>query len=121
MNHPIVVVIVDDKASITDLFESYIGILDIPCQLVPFNDSRLALEFVKSHSIDILITDYGMPYVNGLEIIEAAPDGASKIMISGYVPEITAGQLDRLNAKFYEKPVPMKEIGRIILERAARL
>ncbi len=117
MSHPVVVVVVDDKASITDLFESYIGILDLPCKTVSFNDSRDALAYVKSNPVDIIITDYGMPYVSGLELLEASPAGASKIMISGYIPEITADRITSLNATFYEKPVPMKEIGRIIRSR----
>ena len=117
MTHPVVVVIVDDKASITDLFESYIGILDIQCELVTFNDSRLALDYIKSHNIDVVITDFGMPNVSGLELLQAAPATAAKIMISGYVPEVTATQLASLNAIFYEKPVPMKEIGRILIEK----
>lgn len=120
MTRPISIVIVDDKESITDLFESYFNILDISCELHTFNDPVLALEFLKSNSVHVVITDYNMPNVNGLELLSNAPADAVKIMISGYVPEFAEEQLSSLDARFFEKPVPMKEIGRIVMERLSR-
>lgn len=119
MIRPICIVIVDDKESITDLFESYFSILDIPGTLKTFNDPRLAREFILGNAVDVVITDYNMPDVNGLEILQCASDDAAKIMISGYVPEFAEEQLALLGARFYEKPVPMKEIGQIVLDKIA--
>jgi YesN/AraC family two-component response regulator len=64
----------------------------------------------------VLITDYKMPVVNGLQLLEAAPQSAKKILISGYVSEIAQDRIEKLNASFFEKPVPMREIGRLLQE-----
>ena len=112
------VVIVDDKQSITDLFESYIIILELDVDLKIFNDSRKALEYVKVNPLDVLITDFNMPIVNGIDIIEAAPRTAARIMISGYISGVAEDRLTSLKAVFFEKPVPMKAIGKILLDKA---
>ena len=121
MARPISIVIVDDKESITDLFESYFAILNVPGTISSFNDPRLALSFIRNNTVDVIITDYNMPDVNGLELLQNASASSAKIMISGYVPEFAEEQLALLNARFFEKPVPMKEIGQIVLEKIAQL
>jgi hypothetical protein len=55
-----------------------------------------------------------MPKFDGLQLIKLMPPNSTKVLISGYVSEITEGQLNDLKATFFEKPVPMKELGRII-------
>ena len=121
MSRKMHIIIVDDKESITDLFESFISILDISCDLHCFNDPYAALKYVRSQTVDVIITDYNMPGINGLDLLKEASSSTVKIMISGYVTDFAEEQLASINALFFEKPVPMKEIGRIICEKAASL
>jgi DNA-binding NtrC family response regulator len=111
------IVVVDDEAQITDLIQLFIEASGREAGVKTFNDSRMALEYLKGgHDIDVLITDYKMPFVNGIELLEIAPSHAKKILISGYVSEIAEERLERLRAVFFEKPVPMQELNKTIFE-----
>ena len=121
MTKTLEIVVVDDKEMITDLLENYIRISGIQANIYTFNDSRAALEFIKkSPNINVIITDYKMPGVNGIQLLEASPPDATRIMVSGYVSDIAEEKLTELNAIFFEKPVPMKKIGKLINDTLLR-
>jgi two-component system response regulator YesN len=115
-NDPLQIVVVDDESQITDLIQFFIESLGKPAGIHTFNDSRQAREYLKSNSVDVLITDYKMPFVSGLELLEAAAPEVRKILISGYVSEIAVDKIHQMKATFFEKPVPMKELSRSIFE-----
>jgi DNA-binding NtrC family response regulator len=118
MTNGLDVVVVDDKVLITDLFESYFQLSNMNVNLYTFNDPYKALEFVKNNDhIDVLITDYKMPGINGIQLLEATSTDTTRILISGYVSSIAVEKLADLNAIFFEKPVPMKELGKILHEK----
>ena len=113
---PLEVVVVDDEEQITDLLKAFIQFSSHDAHIHAFNDSAKARDYLMNNQIDVVITDYKMPQYNGLELLEVAPMSARKILISGYVSEIAEDKLNRINAVFFEKPVPMKKIGKIIAE-----
>ncbi len=112
------IVVVDDKILITDLFESFIQLSELDINLNTFNDPYQALEYIKNgNEIDILITDYKMPGINGIELLDASKSSTTRVLISGYVSSVAVEKLAELNAIFFEKPVPMKEVGRLFNEK----
>jgi DNA-binding NtrC family response regulator len=119
MGKKLEVVVVDDEASITDLLENYIQFLSKSASVHSFNDPVEAQNYIKHNAIDILITDYKMPNVNGIQLMESTKPETTRIMISGYLSEIAEEKLQELQAFFFEKPVPMKQLGKIIAEREA--
>ncbi len=113
------IIVVDDKAMITDLFESYIKLSGTEATVRTFNDSNEALDYInKKNPIDVIITDYKMPGINGMQLLEASPKESTRILISGYVSTIAEERLNKLDAMFFEKPVPMKRIGKILAEKS---
>ena len=115
MGHSLKVVVVDDKVMITDLFESYFKIALPDLSVKVFNNALEALDYFQTtEDIDVVITDYNMPGVNGIELLEATNPKTKRIMISGFVSDIAEDKLNDLNAVFFEKPVPMKKLGSII-------
>ena len=87
MGKTLEIVVVDDKVMITDLFESYIKLSGTAANVYTFNDSGKALDFINSNThIDIVITDYKMPGVNGLELLEASPQAATRILVTSQWP-----------------------------------
>ncbi len=115
------VVLVDDEIQITELLKTYIQCSAKNVNIHTFNDSEEALNYILNNHIDILITDYKMPKYNGIELMEKAPPGVNKVLISGYVSEIAEERLLQLKAVFFEKPVPMKELGKIIFEQSKHI
>jgi len=121
MAKPLEIVVVDDEEQITELIKTFILITSKDAQVYCFNDSLEAREYVQNNEINILITDYKMPGFDGIQLLESAPAHVKKILISGYVSEIAEGKLQKMNALFFEKPVPIRTLRKIILEEEANL
>jgi DNA-binding NtrC family response regulator len=108
------IVVVDDEEQITDLLQTYLVSLSGDYKVTTFNDPEEARAFLLKNQVDVLITDFKMPKYDGIQLIKLVPANATKILISGYVSEITENQLSELKARFFEKPVPLKEFSRQI-------
>ena len=121
MNHKsLKVVVVDDELQITDLLKTFLHCVSKNVDVFTFNDPEEARAYLLQNKADVLITDFKMPKYDGIQLMKLMPPTSTKVLISGYVSEITEGQLSELNASFFEKPVPMKELGRIIHEAEAK-
>lgn len=65
---PITIVLADDHEVILDSLSLLISTMDGISVIAQFNDSRKVIEFIETGVADILITDYSMPYMNGIEL-----------------------------------------------------
>lgn len=117
MGRPLEIVVVDDEKQITELLRSFIGLASKNARVHTFNDATAAREFLLSNNVDMLITDYKMPVYDGLQLLSLVPPEVKKILISGYVSEIAEEKLQEMNALFFEKPVPIRTLGKIISEQ----
>jgi two-component system response regulator YesN len=115
------VMVVDDESQITELLRTFLLCISKNLLVHTFNDPLQAAEYIKHHLVDVLITDFKMPKLDGIQLMRMVHKDTAKILISGYVSEITQSQLQELNAVFFEKPVPMRELGIIIHEAESRL
>jgi len=112
------VVVVDDEVQITELLKTFIECASSNSNVHTFNDAAEARTYLRSNSnVDVLITDYKMPKYNGIQLMEEAAPDIKKVLISGYVSEIAEERLSQLDAIFFEKPVPMKALEKIIHEQ----
>lgn len=65
------VVLVDDDALVIEFLKKFIPWQDYGFQVVAhFQDSSAALAYLQENVYDLLITDIGMPKLNGIELIE---------------------------------------------------
>lgn len=89
------VVLVDDEASYLDLLEQLLG-EQLACPVVSFNNPRKALKDMRHLNVGLIVTDYNMPGLTGLEFLAEArkflPDVAA-VMITAYTVDFTADQL----------------------------
>lgn len=120
MARPLEVVVVDDEEQITDLLTMAIQFTSRTAHVHAFNDPMAAREYLLTHPVDVVITDYRMPTYDGIELLKLVRAEATKVLISGYVSEIAEEQLSEMKAVFFEKPVPIKTLGRIIAEAQVR-
>jgi PAS domain S-box-containing protein len=82
------VLVVDDDAQIVDLLSSMLS--DMAHSVTGVSNGEEALELIKKDSFDLIITDLGMPLVNGWQIAEAARQKKPPvpvILLTGWGPD----------------------------------
>jgi len=67
---PQIAVIVDDSPSIVAQMLELLGTID-NCKAIGFTDPRQGLGFCLTNEIDLLVVDYEMPEINGINFVEA--------------------------------------------------
>ncbi len=102
------IVIVDDEKIVTSAFNTLLkveGFSDVNC----FNNPEDAVEFLRTNIPDIIISDFLMPQMNGLEFLTKAKEfypEVSMILLTGYADKENA--IKAINEiglyKYIEKP-----------------
>ncbi len=115
------IVIVDDEVQITELLKTFVQCATQNSNIHTFNDSVEAKSYLAENKVDVLITDYKMPRYNGIQLMEGLGPEVKKILISGYVTEIAEEKLQAMDAVFFEKPVPMKALSKIVHDQENKL
>ncbi len=64
------VLILDDQSTGRKILEEIIHTIDMELEVASFADPREALEQVRQNSPDLILTDYRMPQMNGVEFIK---------------------------------------------------
>ncbi|MFT6809326.1 MAG: DNA-binding NtrC family response regulator, partial [Saprospiraceae bacterium] len=89
--------IVDDHEMILDSLYLLFNMMESVVQVHKESDSRNVMDFLKENEIDVLVTDYKMPHLDGLQLIHMVrnvyPDikilvlsPLQKVIISGNGP-----------------------------------
>ena len=114
------IILVDDEPNALELLSSVFDWNELGFELSgKFEDGEDALEFIKSNSIDAMITDIKMPRMNGMELIENAigiyPD-LKVAIISAYKDFEYAKMAMKYGVKeFVVKPVVFEELKSCVL------
>lgn len=80
------IIVVDDEKLITQSIQSLL-LLEFETLCMTFNNPVEALEYIKSNTIDLVISDFLMPQMNGIEFlkqVKAYQPGATSILLTGY-------------------------------------
>ena len=64
------IIIVDDHQMISDSLKMLFGLTEDIDVIDTIHDSRKVLEVLKSKDIDVLVTDYRMPFLDGLQLTQ---------------------------------------------------
>jgi len=86
----------------------------------PAVDGMVAVSELKKRHYDVILTDYQMPRLNGLELLalsqELMPE-TPVILISGAYPSLEQVAIERGAFAWIRKPVPMTQV--LLIVRAA--
>ena len=102
------ILVVDDEKIVTSAFKALFKVEGFN-NIFLFNSPRDALQYLNSNEVDLIISDFLMPEMNGLEFLTAAkklyPE-TSMILLTGYADKENA--IRAINEiglyKYIEKP-----------------
>jgi CheY-like chemotaxis protein len=112
LGSPATVLVVDDQEEVREVTVGQLEALG--CQVVQAASGRTALDLLGGNcaAIDLLMADYAMPGMSGIELaraVRAKCPNLPVIIVSGYVD--TSGFDGEIkNATFFKKPYRMKEL-----------
>ena len=102
------ILIVDDEAIVTKTLSMLLG-LEGFSNVVAFNSPKEVLEYLETNETDLIISDYIMPQMNGIDFLENAKKvqkDISTILLTGYADKENA--IRAINEigifKYIEKP-----------------
>ena len=110
------VILVDDEALLLKQLEMEISQFPNVEIVGQFNDPVAALEFLKKHKVEAVISDIEMPGMNGIELGRQAKElqpGIVLVFITGY--EKYAIEAMKIRADFYiTKPFNTEDIKEVL-------
>ena len=87
-----VVLLVDDEEMVVTSIKSFLT-LETDYEVVSFTSPREALEYVKANKVDLVISDYLMPDMDGIEFLAEIKDiqpEATRVLLTGYADKENA-------------------------------
>jgi DNA-binding NtrC family response regulator len=113
-----VVVIVDDEEMVLTSLRSFLT-LETDYEVQTFNSPRKALENIRSAPVDLVISDYLMPEMNGIDLlaeVKKVQPYATRVLLTGYADKENA--IKAINEvglyQYIEKPWQNDELKLII-------
>jgi DNA-binding NtrC family response regulator len=92
MSNPDTVVIVDDEDMVLTSLSTYLT-LETDYNVVTFTSAREAITYVESHEVDIVISDFLMPEMDGIAFLsrvrELKPE-VPRVILTGYADKENA-------------------------------
>jgi PAS domain S-box-containing protein len=116
------VLVVDDVDLVRDLARKFLEMAGLTVLVA--NSGQEALRILENtiEPVDILFTDYNMPGMNGIELMEQVAARWPKIkfiLASGYLDETTHACVERCNASLISKPYVIHDAMKIIMQKLA--
>ena len=113
------ILLVDDEILVRDAIRENIDWGKLDCELIgDCENGKQAVEFVKTHEVDIVLTDILMPYMDGMELSRFLHDNYPDILIvifSGFGEFEYAKKAIQYNVSEYMlKPVTAMELTKVI-------
>jgi CheY-like chemotaxis protein len=115
--------IVDDEPNQRFILEQALSMLAGDWQIFVAATAHEALDQIARYSPDVIITDYHMPEMNGIELAEqvrAMNLNSHIILITAYTSPEVISEAKRLGIQHYlTKPVPLTTLRRLTLSLIA--
>lgn len=116
--NPVRILIVDDHPNTANMLARVLSRFDVPVEVITASNGDDALAKLENRVVDVLITDFMMPGMNGLELIERLKGDqkpAHTILITAYDTPGLVITARRLNVQDYlVKPVQPEKIRSIV-------
>ncbi len=105
------IVLVDDDDTIRKTFSLVLG---KKYRIIPLKDPRQALTQVKTGRTDLVIADYKLPYLNGMELIKKLRENGFEgeaMLITAHPDEVRIEDMGRYAiSHFFVKPLDLNDL-----------
>lgn len=91
-SEPPVIVLVDDEDMVVTSIKSFLT-LETDYEVVGFTTPAEALSYIESHRVDVVVSDYLMPDMDGISFLAKVKDiqpEATRILLTGYADKENA-------------------------------
>ncbi|NPE09036.1 MAG: PAS domain S-box protein [Asgard group archaeon] len=98
------ILLVDDEETLLEVSKIYLEKMNEKFNIITVDSAVKALEMIKEDEFDVIISDYQMPIMNGLEFLSVVRDAGNEIpfiIFTGKGREEVAIQALNLGADFY--------------------
>jgi len=117
------ILIVDDEENLLSILKNSLIKLGRNYRIVTASNGSLALEQLKQFHFDLIVTDYKMGGMNGLELLEnirMMQPKARVILMTAYGNSAVEAEASRLNAyRYLKKPLEIEAFREIVREATA--
>lgn len=114
------ILIVDDEAAVLSILKNSLKKLGPYYEVVAVTDGFTALAKLKKQPFDLIVTDYKMAGMDGLELLEAirfVQPGTRVIMITAYGNDSVEAEARRLEAyRYLTKPFELDSFRQVVQE-----
>ncbi|MEZ0006959.1 two-component system LytT family response regulator [Flavobacterium sp. 28YEA47A] len=97
-------IIVDDEPPATRILEKYVEQVSFLERVATFNDSLKALEFLNSHTVDLVLLDIQMPQLTGLQLSKIISKDIRIIFTTAY-PDFALEGFELSALDYLVKPI----------------
>jgi CheY-like chemotaxis protein len=108
------IVVVDDEPAVRDLVCRVVRDVADGYQVIAASDGVAALDIIAVHAVPLVITDFNMPRMNGLELTAAIKEEAPQthvILLTAYASRQLTRQAQALGAyAIIDKPFPISAL-----------
>ncbi len=112
------ILVVDDEKSLLFVLREKLERLDSSYEVFTASDGFAALKEMESHTFDLIITDYKMAGMDGLELLASIrfkQPNARVVLMTAYSSDALESEARRLQAYNYlTKPLDMKAFGALV-------
>jgi DNA-binding NtrC family response regulator len=116
------ILIVDDEKTVAQSLHDGLACLD-GCEIQISTGVEQAMSLLAQHPFDLLITDYWMPFMTGLTLVDHVQElypRTAIIMLTGQDSSWLRGQVASTRVAYVlEKPISILEIRRIVTRTLA--
>lgn len=112
------ILIVDDAETVRRLLQDFLRLSGFEVHSAP--NGRAALNLIEKERFDIIITDYSMPEMNGVELVRTVRSQDTEVLIIGISGDCEERDFLEAGANaFLSKPVGLKQLLSVCQSRAS--
>jgi len=118
------VVIVDDEDMVITSIRAFLQ-LETDFEIRGFTDSQEAADYTVKHEVDVIVTDYLMPKLNGIQLLGKVKDAqpeTSRVLLTGHADKQSAIQaINEVSLfQYLEKPWDNSQLLLVVQSGAER-